>query len=124
MFFMHPTKSYNWNEGIILFDFWVWKKMTITFGEGYMHNYMAALTVSAPFRRAPMNVIFPISAVVIFNQTQGQLRILCVQFQAQAPLSLLFVKLEELHIVTARKPLIHQNQPVAQYLHKIQPCML
>ena len=36
----------------------------------------------------------------------------------------LFVKLEELHIVTARKPLIHQNQPVAQYLHKIQPCML
>ena len=34
------------------------------------------------------------------------------------------VKLEELHIVTARKPLIHQNQPVAQYLHKIQPCML
>ena len=39
-------------------------------------------------------------------------------------LSLVFVKLEELHIVTARKPLIHQNQPVAQYLHKIQPCML
>ena len=37
---------------------------------------------------------------------------------------LLFVKLEELHIVTARKPLIHQNQPVAKYLHKIQPCML
>ena len=36
----------------------------------------------------------------------------------------LFVKLEELHIVTTRKPLIHQNQPVAQYLHKIQPCML
>ena len=36
----------------------------------------------------------------------------------------LFVKLEELHILTARKPLIHQNQPVAQYLHKIQPCML
>ena len=36
----------------------------------------------------------------------------------------IFVKLEELHIVTARKPLIHQNQPVAQYLHKIQPCML
>ena len=36
----------------------------------------------------------------------------------------LFVKLEELHIVTARKPLIHQNQPVAQYLHKIQSCML
>ena len=24
----------------------------------------------------------------------------------------------ELHIATARKPLIHQNQPVAQYLHK------
>ena len=35
-----------------------------------------------------------------------------------------FVKLEELHIVTARKPLIHQNQPFAQYLHKIQPGML
>ena len=31
---------------------------------------------------------------------------------------LLFVKLEELHIATARKPLIHQNQPVARYLHK------
>ena len=31
---------------------------------------------------------------------------------------------EELHIVTARKPRIHQNQPVVQYLHKIQPCML
>ena len=30
----------------------------------------------------------------------------------------LFVKLEELHIATARKPLIHQNQPVAQYLQK------
>ena len=37
---------------------------------------------------------------------------------------MIIVKLEELHIVTARKPLIHQNQPVAQYLHKIQPCML
>ena len=36
----------------------------------------------------------------------------------------LFVKLEELHIATARKPLIHQNQPVARYLHKKQPCML
>ena len=36
----------------------------------------------------------------------------------------LFVKLEQLHIVTARKPRIHQNQPVAQYMHKIQPCML
>ena len=35
-----------------------------------------------------------------------------------------FVKLEELHIATARKPLIHQNQPVARYLHKKQPCML
>ena len=35
-----------------------------------------------------------------------------------------FVKLEELHIATARKPLIHQNQPVAWYLHKKQPCML
>ena len=35
-----------------------------------------------------------------------------------------FVKLEELHIATARKPFIHQNQPVAQYLHKNQPCML
>ena len=35
-----------------------------------------------------------------------------------------FVKLEELHIVTARKPHIYQNQPVAQYLHKNQPCML
>ena len=30
----------------------------------------------------------------------------------------LFVKLEELHIATARKPLIHQNQPVVRYLHK------
>ena len=37
----------------------------------------------------------------------------------------IFVKLEELHIATARKPLILQNQPVAQYLHKKnQPCML
>ena len=35
-----------------------------------------------------------------------------------------FVKLEGLHITTAHKPLIHQNQPVAQYLHKNQPCML
>ena len=34
------------------------------------------------------------------------------------------VKLEELHIATARKPLIHQNQPVAQYLYKIQSFML
>ena len=32
--------------------------------------------------------------------------------------SSVFVKLEELHIATARKPLIHQNQPVAWYLHK------
>ena len=39
-------------------------------------------------------------------------------------LSLVFAKLAELHIVTARKLLIHQNQPVAQYQHKIQPCML
>ena len=35
-----------------------------------------------------------------------------------------FVKLEELHIATARKPFIHQNQPVAQYMHNIQSCML
>ena len=35
-----------------------------------------------------------------------------------------FVKLEELHIATARKPLIHQNQPIARFLHKKQPCML
>ena len=32
--------------------------------------------------------------------------------------ALLFVKLEELHIATARKPLIHQSQPVVQYLQK------
>ena len=38
--------------------------------------------------------------------------------------AVVFVKLEELHIVTARKPLIHQNQLVAKYLHRIQPCML
>ena len=38
--------------------------------------------------------------------------------------AVIFVKLEELHIATARKPLIHQNQPVARYLHKKQPCML
>ena len=31
---------------------------------------------------------------------------------------IVFVKLEELHIATVRKPLIHQNQPVAQYLQK------
>ena len=37
---------------------------------------------------------------------------------------LVFVKLEELHIATARKPLIHQNQPFARYLHQKQPCML
>ena len=36
----------------------------------------------------------------------------------------LFVELEELHIPTARKPIIHQNQPVAQYLHKNVPCIL
>ena len=36
----------------------------------------------------------------------------------------LFVKLEKLHIATARKPLIHQNQPVAQYLHRNEPYML
>ena len=36
----------------------------------------------------------------------------------------LFVKLQELHIVTAHKPLIHQNQPVACYQHRNQPCML
>ena len=36
----------------------------------------------------------------------------------------LFVKLEEFLIATAHKPLFHQNQPIAQYLHKIQPCML
>ena len=35
-----------------------------------------------------------------------------------------FVKLEELHIATARKPLFHQTQPVACYQHRNQPCML
>ena len=35
-----------------------------------------------------------------------------------------FVKLEELHIATARKPLFHQTQPVAWYQHRNQPCML
>ena len=44
-------------------------------------------------------------------------------FAYTVDIMMVFVKLE-LHIVTARKPLIHQNQPVAQYLHKIQPCML
>ena len=37
---------------------------------------------------------------------------------------ILLVKLEELHIVSVHKPLIHQNQPVALYLHRIQHCML
>ena len=37
---------------------------------------------------------------------------------------LLFVKLEELHIATARKPLFHQTQPVACCQHRNQPCML
>ena len=37
---------------------------------------------------------------------------------------IVFVKLEELHIATARKPLIHQNQPVARFLPQKQPCML
>ena len=35
-----------------------------------------------------------------------------------------FVNLKELHIGTACIPLIHQNQLVAQYLHKNQPYML
>ena len=35
-----------------------------------------------------------------------------------------FVKLEELHIATARKPLFHQTQPVECYQHRNQPCML
>ena len=29
-----------------------------------------------------------------------------------------FVKIEALHIATARIPLFHQNQPLAQYLHR------
>ena len=33
--------------------------------------------------------------------------------------NLLHTKLEELHIATAQKPLIHQNELVVQYLHKI-----
>ena len=35
----------------------------------------------------------------------------------------IIVKLEELHIATARKPLFHQTQPVACYQHRNQPCM-
>ena len=36
----------------------------------------------------------------------------------------LFVKLEELHIATAHKPLIHPNQPIITcYQHRNQPCM-
>ena len=52
------------------------------------------------------------------------IQILCYGKMCHGRLFVLFVKLEELHIVTARKPFIHQNQPVAQYLHTIQPCML
>ena len=37
-----------------------------------------------------MNGISPITVVTIFNETQDQVPFLCVQFQAQAPLSLLF----------------------------------
>ena len=37
-----------------------------------------------------MNAIVTITAVIIFNETQGQLQFLCIQFQAQAPLPLLF----------------------------------
>ena len=39
-------------------------------------------------------------------------------------LGAVFVKLEELHIATARKPVFHQTQPVACYQHRNQPCML
>ena len=34
------------------------------------------------------------------------------------------MKLKELHVATARKPLIHENQPAAQYLRKTQPYMM
>ena len=44
-------------------------------------------------------------------------------FYIITPTCTLFVKLEELHIATARKPLIHQNQPVARYQHRNHPCM-
>ena len=36
----------------------------------------------------------------------------------------IIVKLEELHIATARKPLFHQTQPIACCQHRNQPCML
>ena len=35
-----------------------------------------------------------------------------------------FVKLEEFHIATANKPVIRQNQSVAQYVHRTQPYIL
>ena len=63
----------------------------------------------------------PFTFEIIGNQYFSWIWIL---WNVQILLQSLFVKLAELHIVTARKPLIHQNQPVAHYLHKIQPCML
>ena len=47
-----------------------------------------------------------------------------MQFTKYSNVGCVFVKLEELHIATARKPLFHQTQPVACYQHRNQPCML
>ena len=52
------------------------------------------------------------------NRTEA-LRFLCQLYGAITP----FVKLEELLIATAHKPLIHQNQSAACYQHRNQPCM-
>ena len=76
----------------------------------------------------PFHAICMAQVIMVYTLCLAATKQLYEWFSSSVCLSVcpshLFVKLKELHIATARKPLIHQNQPVAQYLQKIQPCML
>ena len=115
----------------------VWCVLIVFVNSKTCQNFCHFLThVVGPTKKPPPTMIiltydstynFGLGLCVFFSCDQAALwtvQSICPSLHLSVRLSHLFVKLEELHIVTARKPLIHQNQPVAQYLHKIQPCML
>ena len=56
-----------------------------------------------------------IDTVLLEHTTVSGPQYLCTAIGSVPWWLLLFVKLEELHIATARKPLFHQTQPVACY---------
>ena len=100
----------------------------------HVHHFLATTSLKSPSvrvicERLPRKISGTISSnedvllawIVTWWRANSIIRVILLDTDA---IVILFVKLEELHIATARKPLFHQTQPVACYQHRNQLCML